>query len=146
VGFAAALPAEGCLLLGEDFLLARDGTLGAFARASVGLGALATDRETSTMAKAAIAADVHEALDVALNLATQVAFDAKLELIDRVAEALFVFLAEIFYANVRVNARMRDQTARGRKTDAVDVRKRNFDALLAGKIDTSYPSHVVPAS
>jgi len=46
--------------------------------------------------QAAVAADVHQALDVALDLAAQVALDAQLQRIDRFADPLLVVLGEVF--------------------------------------------------
>src|SRR3712207_3727483 len=59
-------------LLLRCFLLDTDRrALLAAPRAGVGLGALTTQRQTSAMAQAAIAADVHQALDVELHLTAQ---------------------------------------------------------------------------
>src|SRR3954451_10058854 len=49
--------------------------LGALARARIGLGVLAADRQAATMPQAAVAADLHQALDVLRALAPQVALD-----------------------------------------------------------------------
>src|ERR1700760_523738 len=56
-------------------LLAGDRLGRTLARARVGMGTLATHRQSATMAQAAIAAEVHQTLDVHAGLATQVAFD-----------------------------------------------------------------------
>src|SRR3954471_24755561 len=60
-------------------------TLGALARARVGLGVLAADGQAATMAETAVAADLHQALDVLRALAPQVALDGEVA-VDRVAE------------------------------------------------------------
>src|SRR5690242_21762904 len=56
-------------------LLAGDRLGRALARARVGVGALAAHRQAATMTQAAIAAEVHQPLDVDTGLATQIALD-----------------------------------------------------------------------
>src|SRR6202023_1171919 len=56
-------------------LLAGDRLGRTLARARVGMGALTTHRQSAAMAQAAIAAEIHQALDVHAGLATQIAFD-----------------------------------------------------------------------
>src|SRR2546423_15156399 len=46
-----------------------------FARARIGMGALTTHRQSAAMTKPAIAAKIHQTLDVHARLPTQVAFD-----------------------------------------------------------------------
>src|SRR5882757_9048852 len=50
----------------------------AFAGAGVGVGTLTADRKALAMAKAAIAAQVHQTLDVHGDVAAQIAFDQKI--------------------------------------------------------------------
>src|SRR3954470_6421349 len=72
-----ALPPAFCasaILLGH-FLLAGDRLGGALAGAGIGVGALAADRQALAVAQAAIAAQVHQPLDVHRHFAAQVAFD-----------------------------------------------------------------------
>ena len=45
---------------------------------SVGLGTLTADRQTTTMTQAAIATQVHQALDLHVDFATQVTFNDEL--------------------------------------------------------------------
>src|SRR3979490_575631 len=56
-------------------LLAGDRLGRSLARARVGMGALTAHRQSAAMTKAAIAAEIHQTLDVHAGLATQVAFD-----------------------------------------------------------------------
>src|SRR5580658_11031576 len=55
---------NGRLSLFGDFLLAGDGDRLAFARAGVGMSALTAHRQALAMAQSAIAAQIHEPLDV----------------------------------------------------------------------------------
>ena len=57
------------------FLLAGNGLCGAFAGASVGVGALTANRQVAAVTQTAVATEVHQTLDVHLDFAAQVAFD-----------------------------------------------------------------------
>ncbi len=59
------------------FFLPAMGLCGAFASASVGVGALTANREVPAMTQAAVTTEIHETLDVHLNFAAQVAFDGE---------------------------------------------------------------------
>src|ERR1700676_4492864 len=56
-------------------LLARDRLGRTLARARVGMGTLATHRQSAATTQTAIAAEIHQTLEVHADLATQVAFD-----------------------------------------------------------------------
>src|SRR3546814_9055764 len=72
-------------LLG-DFLLAGDRPCRALAGPRVGLGALAAHRQALAVTQTAVAAEVHEALDVHRHVAAQVALDHELA-VDGLADA-----------------------------------------------------------
>ena len=61
-------------MLFSSFLLVSNSFLATFAGASVVLGALTTHGETIAVTDATIATDVHQSLDVHLDLAAQVTF------------------------------------------------------------------------
>src|SRR5579864_9493407 len=70
------LTRAGSLAIGRLLLLlAGDRLGGALAGTSVGVGALAADRQALAVAKPAVAGQVHQPLDVDRHLAAQVAFD-----------------------------------------------------------------------
>src|SRR6185503_1444448 len=76
--FAADNPrAERCSASGWRWRLlpARDGLGRSLAGAGVGVGALAADRQAFAMAQPAIAAEIHQPLDVHGDLAPQIALD-----------------------------------------------------------------------
>src|SRR5262245_52931589 len=81
--FALATPMKRSLL--RRLLLAGDRLAWALPGTRVGVGALAAHRQSLAMAEAAVAADVHQHLDVLLHLAAQVALDLVLTL-DHVAQ------------------------------------------------------------
>ena len=71
------------LLLARCFLLGDGRAARAFARARVGVRALAAHRQSAAMTQAAISADVHQTLDVHLDALAQIAFDLALRFEDR---------------------------------------------------------------
>src|SRR5690606_38883276 len=71
VGISRPLAKIRVLLL----LLACDGLRRALAGAGVGVRALTANRQRTAVTQAAVAAEVHQALDVHRNFTTQVAFD-----------------------------------------------------------------------
>src|SRR6266853_6039331 len=73
----------------------------AFARARVGAGALAANRKSLAMTGAAIAAEVHQPLDVHRDLAAQVALDGKSR--DLLAQTLHVRLGQVFDFRVLID-------------------------------------------
>src|SRR4051794_984749 len=84
-----------CATLLLHLLPARDlHALGALARARVRLGALAVDRKATTVAKTAIATDLHEALDSLRALAAKVALDRQVA-VDRLAELDHLVIGEV---------------------------------------------------
>src|SRR5262249_43435060 len=122
-------------LLFGDRALART-----FAGARVGAGALSADRQPAPMARAAIAADFHQPLDVHRDFLAQVAFDAAL-LLDDPADLAHVVLGEVLDADVGAQAGILEDAARADAADAVDVGQSDLDALGAREIDASYTSH-----
>jgi hypothetical protein len=62
-------------LFASLFLLAGDRLGRALARARIGVGALAAHRQTATMTQAAIAAEVHQTLDVDADFTAKIALD-----------------------------------------------------------------------
>src|SRR6266849_9972298 len=82
------------LLLG-DRALAR-----ALPRARVGARPLAARRQVAPVAQAAVAADLHQPLDVHRDLLAEIAFDAPL-LLEHPADLPDVLLGEILHADIR---------------------------------------------
>src|SRR6266550_6368061 len=71
-----AIPTRYSLLPVRQLLLLAGDRLGrTLARARVGVGALTTHRQSAAMTQAAIAAEIHQTLDIHAGLAPQVAFD-----------------------------------------------------------------------
>ena len=127
---------EAPALLLAGLLLARDlHALGTLARAGVGLGVLAAHRQAAPVAQAAVAADLHQPLDVLAALAAQVTLDLELR-VDVVAELRDLFVGEILDLRVRVEAELGGNLARRRLADPVDVRQPDLEPLLVRKVDS----------
>src|SRR5918911_950024 len=77
--------------------------LRALARARVRLRALAVDRQAAPVAQAAVAADLHQALDVLRALAAEVALDRQLG-VDEVAQLGDLVVGEVADVRVRCDA------------------------------------------
>src|SRR2546421_402436 len=80
---------------------------------------------------AAIAADLHQALDVLGALTAQVALDHVLA-VDQVAELDHLVLGEVADVGVGRDVDLREDLVRARPADAVDVRQPDLDALVQG--------------
>src|SRR3954453_2853877 len=95
--------AGGLRLFLAGLLLAGDGLARALARARVGAGALAVDRQPAAVAQALVAADLDLAADVGGHLAAQVTLDPEV-LVDVVAQLQQVLVAEVLDPQVGADA------------------------------------------
>ena len=96
------------------------------------------------MTKTLVAADLHLALDVLLDVAAQVTFDLQVG-IDVRADAVDLFIGEVAHARVGVEIEVRDDLLRGRLPDPEDVGEADLQPLLAWNVDASYTCHSVVA-
>ena len=138
---------DGCghgLLLGH-LLLAGDGPTRALLGPGVGMRALTAHRQATAMTNAAIAADVHQALDVHGDFGAQRALGLGGTL-DDLAQTPDFNVSQVAHPRVRVDAGLREQLAAGHATDAEDVGESDFDALLARQVDPCDTRHVSPAA
>src|SRR6478752_6865708 len=132
-----------CSLLPAGALLAGDRLLRTFAGARVRAGALPVDWKTLAVTQALVATDLHLALDVLRDLTAEVALDLHV-LIDVGAEACNLFFGQVAYSGVTRHPRVVADLLRDRAADAVDVRERDLQPLLAGNVDTGNTSHRTP--
>src|SRR5690606_2348838 len=115
----------------------------ALARPRVGPGALPVHGQALPVTQAAIAAEIHEPLDVRLNLAARVALHLHVRF-DRVANGLHLGLGELLDALVLRHVREGTEAPRGSEADPVDVREGVEDVLATGKVDSSNACHRFP--
>jgi len=92
------------------------------------------------VARAAIALNVDETLDVHLDVLAQVALDVSFVL-DHLADAVDLVFAQILNLLEGINIRLRQDGERARISDAEDVCERDSCLLVAGQIDASNTCH-----
>src|SRR5690606_24649595 len=115
----------------ESLLAGGRATTRALAGTRVGVRALATDRETTAVAEAAVAAEIHEALDVQRHLAAEVTLDLEV-LVDGLADLADLGVVQVVRLLALGDARELADALRAVRTDAVDVLQRDDRVLPAG--------------
>ena len=95
------------------------------------------------MAKAAVRADLLEALDVERDLAAQVALDLVAP-IDDLAQPVHLVLGQVADPGVAIDVGLDEDLLGSRQADAVDVGERDLDPLLAGDVDAGDACHRSP--
>src|SRR5579875_3353108 len=130
-------------LLGR-FLLAGNGSLtGSLAGASVGVGALAADREAAAVAQATVGLNLDQALDVQADLLAEVALDLAF-LLDDVTNLVELVFVQRGHLGERVNAGLVQNLQGAGLADAIDVRERNACLLVRWQVDAGDTGHGVP--
>src|SRR3989344_2995523 len=137
------LTRPGSLAIGQVFLLlllAGDRLGRTLAGAGVGVRALAGHRQALAVAQAAVAGQVHQALDVHRGFAAQVAPD-RVVAVDRLADLQDLGVGQLVHAAGGLDADLLGDFLRSGRADAVDVLKRDFDALVGRDVDASDTGH-----
>src|SRR5499427_1909395 len=132
-------PCYGLLLGG--LLLAGHGLLPALARPGIGLRPLAVHRQPAAVADALVAADLHLAPDIRLNLAAEVTFDP-IRAVDPVTELHDVVVGQIVHPDVAADPGGVQRLPGAGAADPVDVGEGDLKALLAREVDTNQTCHV----
>src|SRR5260221_10052773 len=101
---------------------------------------LAVYRQPFSMPKAAIAAQIHQPLDVLLNLTTKVSLDLVARL-DDVADRLHIGFREFVDLAAFGDLGLLTDRLRGRTPDSKDVRQGVCDGLAPWEIDSRYACH-----
>src|SRR5215510_5714659 len=117
-----------------DRLLLRDGAL---SRPRVGARPLAARRQVAPVPQAAVAADLHQPLDVHRDLLAEIAFHAAL-LFEHAADLADIVFGKILHPDVRAHARRTQNAVRALPPDTVDVGKADLDPLGPREIHASY--------
>src|SRR4029077_20330481 len=103
-------------------------------------GALAANRQALAMTQAAIAAQIHQALDVHGNVTAQVAFDQEVA-VDDFADLDDLGLGQIADPAGRIDTQLGDDLVRDVRPNAMDVAKADFHAFLSRDIDAGDTCH-----
>src|SRR6266567_2342394 len=113
------------------FLLLRHRSLArTLAGTGIRMSALAADRKIAAVAESAIGADFDETLDVHRNFLAQVALYQPLGLNDG-TDAVDLFFAQVLHLLHGLDLRLVTNTPGARMSDAVDIRQRDINMLLA---------------
>jgi hypothetical protein len=104
---------------------------------------LTADREAAAVTNTAIAIDGLESLEVARNLAAEVAFENPLMLGDKMEDLVELLFRKILRPHVRVQARFFNKQVSTGRTDAVDITEGIRDFFLRGDVDAEETRHDV---
>src|SRR6266403_5108961 len=121
-------------------LLAGDRLGRTLAGARVGMGALTAHRQSAAMTQAAIAAEIHQTLDVHAGFATQIAFD-QIVAVDHFADLQHFLIAQLRYAAIIGNLDFLQDVGRILLADAMDVLERDQHALVGRNIHAGNTGH-----
>src|SRR5438128_2913028 len=122
---------------------ADDPALRALAGAGVGVRALAAHGQAFAMAQAAVAAQVHQALDVQAHLAAEVTLDL-VALLETLADPVDLVVGQVLGPPGRIDLGQGADLPRAGVADPVQVRERDLDLLLTGKVDSGNSRHSLP--
>src|SRR5262249_36390820 len=97
-------------------------------------------RQVAPVPQAAVAADLHQPLDVHRDLLAEIALDAAL-LLDHPADLADVFLRQILHAHVGADARLGQDVGRALPPDSEDVGQSDLAVVGPRQIDACYTCH-----
>src|SRR6056297_2242277 len=126
------------LFLGN--LLASDRLGRTLARSRVRVGPLAPHGQAASMTEPPVAADVHQHLDVLVDLSPEIALDLVVAL-DDLSQADRLRLRQMLRPGPRVDRGLLADLQGLRATDAVDIGQRNLDPLVSRQVDTCNACH-----
>ena len=96
------------------------------------------------MTQAAVAADVHQALDVHGNFAAKIALYLEV-VIDIVAQLTDFLLGQILDSGIGIDTGRFNDIVRNIPANAIDIRQGDLDSLFSGKVDTCDTCHLCKA-
>ena len=103
--------------------------------------ALSADGQAAAVPDPAVTVDRLEALEVHLQIATEVALDQNLPCGDGVDDRVELLWRKIFRAQVRIHVCIFEHFLRIARPDAVNVGKRHFDSFVAWDINAENSWH-----
>src|SRR5580704_13129963 len=102
--------------------------------------ALAADRKPATMPNAAVASEIHQALDRLLKITAQVAFDFVVG-VDHLADMNLLIRRQVVGLDRGIDFRGDENLQRARPAYSVDIGQRYIHSLVLGEFDSSYACH-----
>src|SRR5882724_1504044 len=121
-------------------LLAGDRLGRPLARPRIGVGALTAHRQAAAMTQAPIAAEIHQPLDVDAGLAAKIALD-DIVAVDHFADLQNFLVAQLIDPAILGDLDLFDDLGRALLADAMDVLKRDQDALVGGDVHAGNTGH-----
>src|SRR5690606_7372488 len=112
----------------------------ALAGAGVGVRALAANGEALAVAKAAVAGEVHQPLDVHRGVAPQVALDLVVG-IDGLADLQHLGVAKVLHAAALVDSELGGNRPGSRRPNSMAIGQRDDNALVSREVNPSNTSH-----
>jgi hypothetical protein len=94
------------------------------------------------VAKTAVAANVHQTLDVHRDFPAEIAFDSHL-FVDDLAKAIDLIVGQVPNSRIRVDIRPLEQLLARMQPNSVDVRQSCLNTLIAREIDSRNSRHVL---
>src|SRR5262245_56165578 len=143
LALGALAGAGAVILLLRHFLLARDGAARPLLGARVGVSPLAPHREPPAVADAAVAADIHQPLDVHRDFGAEGALHLDRPL-DDLPEPGDFGVGEIPHPGVGAHARLAQKPAAGGPADAVDGGEADLGPRLAWEVHACDACHDQP--
>src|SRR3954453_4546372 len=129
-----------CPRFAKLLLLAGDRLGRTLARTRIGVGTLAAHRQAAAMAQAAIAAEVHQTLDVDADFTAKIALD-QIVAVDDFADLQNFLVAELADPTLRRDLHLLDDLGRVLLADAMDVLERDQHALVGRDIHAGNTGH-----
>ena len=126
---------------GRRIALDTDRLARTFARAGVGLRALAADGQAAHVADATVTFDALQTLEIHAEFAAQIAFDDIFALLNRVNDLRELRLGQILCADGRINVRAFENDLRVDGANAVNISERNVNALAGRYFYTNDACH-----
>jgi hypothetical protein len=135
----------GPLFLGHTAPLAATGhcLAGAALGAGIGARALAPDGQAETVPEPAVAANLDEALDVEVNLFSELALNA-IVFIDNLAEPVELILGEFIYLGLRCYLGLSQNLLAQGGAEAIDILQRDPGLLICGYVYSGNAWHLLP--
>ena len=118
------------LFLPCNFLLSDGHSARAFAGAGVCVRSLTAHRQASPVSQAAVTTDVHQSLDVHLDLLAKISFDPTL-LVNDISNSIDFFFSQLADTFVDVYSRFTKNLIRTRAPYPVNIRKANFRSFVS---------------
>ena len=110
------------------------------AGARVGVSSLAATRKAAPVAEPTVATEIHQSLDVHVDLTTKVTFDLEV-LVDAFADPLHIGFVELVSSLALWDTRSLANVLRVMRTDPVDVLQRNHRVFPTWEVDACDTCH-----